>query len=378
MPGGEAGRAEWFCPRCGWRAPLGSGYYWRCPRCGAPLSLSYPRRWEPRRGVWGLARYQSMLPLEPSVSLGEGWTPLVARRVNSVVVGFKLEYLNPTGSFKDRGTSLAVSYAARMGYRVVVEDTSGNTGVSVAAYSTAAGLRSRIYMPSYAPSGKKHLVRLYGGEIVETPTRGDAARAVLREAGGEGVFYVAHTWSPFYIEGAKTIAFEAYEQHGGGFDAVVAPVGSGGLLLGLYRGFRELVGQGLLERVPRIVAVQGYSNPPIYRAFYGREPDRAGDSRLADGILVPNPPRLAEIVEALRATGGCVVLVDNSDILSALRRLTGMGFLVEPTSAAGFAGLLKAVEQGCIERGETVLLPLTGSGLKMAGELYSLLTRRAA
>jgi threonine synthase len=364
--------AEWYCPRCGWSGRLSEGYWWRCPRCGSPLRLRYARRWEPRRGVWGVARYSTMLPLEPKVSLGEGGTGLVERRVEDVNVFFKLEFLNPTGSFKDRGTSLAISYASMMGFRSVVEDTSGNTGISVSAYASAAGLKAKIFMPSYAPEGKKTLVRLYGGEIVETPTRGDAAKAVLSEAKRPGVFYVAHTWSPFYIEGAKTISFEVYEQAGIP-DVVVAPVGSGGLFLGIYEGFRELVEQGLAEKIPRLVAVQGYSNPPVYRAFYGREPERGGDSSLADGILVPNPPRLSEIVEALRSARGCVVLVDNDAIVDGLKLLASMGFIVEPTSAAAVAGLLEARRQGCIERGEHVLVPLTGSGLKMAGEIYRLI-----
>jgi threonine synthase len=368
--------AEWFCPRCGWRAGLREGYWWRCPRCGAPLTFRYARRWEPRRRVWGVARYTAMLPLEPKVSLGEGGTSLVERRVEGVSVLFKLEFLNPTGSFKDRGTSLAISYASMMGFGRVVEDTSGNTGVSVAAYASAAGLKARIFMPVGAPEGKKTLVRLYGGEIVEAPTRGDAARAVLSEAGEPGVFYVAHTWSPFYIEGAKTIAFEAYEQAGIP-DAVVAPVGSGGLLLGLYRGFLELREQGLTESVPKLVAVQGYSNPPLYRAFYGREPGAGRDSSLADGIMVPNPPRLGEVVEAVRSTGGCVVLVDNTGIIRGLKLLASMGFIVEPTSAAALAGLVEAKRQGCIGAGDRVLVPLTGSGLKMAGEIYRLIGGRS-
>lgn len=292
-----------------------------------------------------MARYSSMLPIEPPQVLGEGGTPLVERRISGVSMLFKLEYLNPTGSFKDRGTSLALAYAKSLGYRIVVEDTSGNTGASVAAYASALGLKSRIYMPRSAPEGKKNLVRLFGGEVVEAPSRGDAAEMVLGEAGKRGVFYVAHTWSPFYVEGPKTIAFEAYEQ-GAELVAVVAPVGSGGLLLGLYKGFKELVGEGLANGLPVLVAVQGFSNTPVYRAFYGGEPSEERDSSLADGIMVPSPPRLSEIVSAVRSTRGCVVLVDNREIASSLKTLAQSGLVVEPTSATVVADAEKAVGGG--------------------------------
>ncbi|ABM80622.1 threonine synthase [Hyperthermus butylicus] len=359
-----AGSAEWICPRCGWSAAIGSGYYWRCPRCSGPLQLRYTRRWEPRSGCSGLAKYSSMLPLEVPRVLGEGGTPLVERRVEGVRVFFKLEYLNPTGSFKDRGTSLALAYASRMGFRLVVEDTSGNTGISVAAYAAAYGLRARIYMPVNAPEGKKRLVRALGGEVVLTPSRGEAAQAVLWELKKPDVFYVAHTWSPFYVEGAKTIAFEAFEDGFRG-SAVLVPVGSGGLLLGIYHGFRELVEQGLIDSVPRIIAVQGYSNPPLYRAVYGKEPEaEERSSRLADGLMVSEPPRLGEAAEAVKATGGCVILVDDEGIRRGLKMLASMGFIVEPTSATLYPALLEAVERGCIDKGEEVLAPLTGSGLK--------------
>lgn len=350
----------WTCRSCGFRAPLSQGYYWRCPRCGSPLHIEFERSWAPRgRGV---ARYSSMLPVEPLRSLGEGSTPAVARSVGGLKAWFKLEYLNPTGSFKDRGTSLAIALGHSLGFRRVVEDTSGNTGISVAAYSSLYGMEATIVMPAYAPVGKKMLVRALGARVLETPTRGDAAEKVLELASRKGVFYVAHTWNPLYIEGAKTVAFEVYEDgfRGG---AIVAPVGSGGLFLGIYRGFLELRELGLIDEIPRMIAVQGVSVAPLYRELYGEEPPK-GDSTLADGIMVPRPPRLKELADAVRRTKGCLVLVDNSDIVKALKELLQMGFVVEPTSAAPYAAISKAVEEKCLEKGEEVLIPLTGSGLK--------------
>ncbi len=361
----------WVCRRCGFRAPLSKHYYWRCPRCGAPLDLEYEYEWKPKgRGV---SRYSSMLPLAPRVSLGEGGTPTLKRRFMGVNVHLKLEYLNPTGSFKDRGTSLAVSLALRLGYTSVVEDTSGNTGISVAAYASVAGLRARIYVPRDAPRFKKELMRLLGAEVVEAPSRADAAETVVREASNS--FYVAHTWNPLYIEGAKTISFEAYED---GFreGAVVAPVGSGGLILGLWRGFTQLQSLGLAGHV-RLIAVQGTSVQPVYEKLYGHRRETGRPSRLADGIRVPSPPRLEEIVKAVKESKGCVVVVDDQAIAEALQELHRWGLIVEPTSAAALAGLKEALNQGCIDRGEEVLLPLTGSGLKTVDVAVEALSKLA-
>ncbi len=345
------------CPKCGFRT---TEYYWRCPKCGSPLNIVYEKTWRPRGR--GLLRYSSTLPLRPRKTLGEGNTPLVMRKIKGVMVYFKLEYLNPTGSFKDRGALLSISYARLKGYRRIVEDTSGNTGIAVTAYSRLYGIRPVIVMPKYAPRGKKMLVKALGGEVIETPTRGDAAEKVL-ELVDEKTFYVAHTWSPFFIIGASTIAYEAFEQgfHGG---TVIAPIGSGGLFLGLYYGFRDLIDWGMIKEYPLFIGVEGASVTPIYDNLYGRRQGVRGDSTLADGVMVPNPPRTREIVEILKKHNGRVILVDNKDIVRALKDLYRFGFIVEPTSTLPYIALTKLLEDKIIEKGDDVLIPLTGSGLK--------------
>ncbi len=304
------------------------------------------------------------------VVLGEGGTPMVRRRFRGVRLLLKLEYLNPTGSFKDRGTAFEASRARSLGRRVLVEDSSGNTGLSVAAYAAAGGMAARIYVPRDAPDGKKNLIRLLGARLVEARDRADASRRAVEEL-GEGDHYVAHLWSPWFVEGVATIAYEAAEQMGWRApDAVVVPVGSGSLLLGFAWGYRRLRDAGLLQGdPPRIIAVQAGGVAPLYEAVAGRRP-LLDDGGLADGIRVPSPPRLAELVEA--ADGG-VVLVGRRDIVSALGRLVSWGFLVEPTSAAALAGLSKALDEGLVEQGETVVMPLTGSGLKVYDWIYSVL-----
>ncbi len=363
----------WYCPSCGFTHDL-SRYFWRCPKCGKPLDILYRPKWEPVQGKSGLARYLSSLPpVGNLVTLGEGGTPVVAKKVAGVEVWFKLEYLNPTGSFKDRGASLAASLALKLGYTKVVEDTSGNTGIAVSAYSRIGGLDVTIVMPEKAPRGKKILCKLLGASVVETKTRGEAAEKVLELINDE-TFYVAHTWSPLFIEAAKTVAYEAFESGFRG-NAVVVPVGSGGLMLGIYRGFKDLLNWGLISEMPRFIAVQGTSVAPLYEEVHGELPSSTLPSDLADGIMVPNPPRLRELKEAVLESRGSVALVDNDDIVSALKELLRAGFIVEPTSAAPYAALMKAVEEGLVDRGEAVLLPLTGSGLKTIGMFETLLAK---
>ena len=357
-----ADTGRWYCPKCGFVYSL-NRYFWKCPKCGNPLDLVYRPRWEPIEGRRGMVRYLSALPpVGELTTLGEGGTPTVVRRVDGIDVWFKLEYLNPTGSFKDRGASLAISLAAKLGFRRIVEDTSGNTGIAVTAYSRIKGLDVTIVMPKTAPPGKKILCKLLGANILETKTRGEAAERVLKLINGK-TYYVAHTWSPFFVEAAKTVAYEAFESGFRG-NVVVVPVGSGGLMLGIYRGFKDLINWGLLNELPKIIAVQGTSVAPLYEEIYGSLPSDLQPSDLADGIMVPDPPRLRELKEAVLESKGDVVLVNNDDIVGALKELLHAGFIVEPTSVAPYAALMKAIEAGLISKGDEVLIPLTGSGLK--------------
>ena len=351
---------KYRCPKCAFM-DIVSRYYWRCPRRGSPLEINYKAVWNPSGN--GLVRYSTSLPFTPPKSLGEGGTPLIEIKYRGVRVKFKLEYLNPTGSFKDRGTSLAISLAFLLGYRRVVEDTSGNTGISVAAYSRLYDLKTTIVMPAYAPKGKKILIKALGADIIETPTRDDAARKVL-ELIDSRTYYVAHTYNPLYIEGAKTIIYEAWEQGFNG-NIVIVPVGSGGLFLGIYKGLRDLIEWGLIRKMPRIIAVEGASTVRLCTRINVSHDLVEGESKLANGIMVSNPPRLTEILDALKNTRGDVIVVNDADIVQALKELLDYGLIVEPTSATAFAALKKLIKQKKIQKDDEVLIPLTGSGLKM-------------
>lgn len=352
--------AKWKCSFCGFEKPLLDAYYWRCPVCGKPLNIEYELTAErvSSRNPW--LRFKGYIPLVPEKYRGEGDTPLVSESYGKHELLLKLEYLNPGGSFKDRGSALAAYYAYKMGFRRAVDDTSGNTGISVALYSGLYGIKPTIVMPSTAPEGKKKLVKRLGGEVIEMGNRDLCGKKAVEMAGEPGAIYIAHVWNYFYVIGASTIVFEAVEEAGVP-DYVIAPVGSGGLLLGLIRGFEVLMRAGSISRMPKFYAVQGYGVQPVHEALKGFA--QLGEpSTLADGIMVGNPPRLAEIVNALKKYNGDVVLVGDTEIRRALDALWEWGFAVEPTSAAAFAAYEKI--EGSLPGGKALIV-LTGSGLKM-------------
>ncbi len=357
------------CVSCGMRydvrEAIESG--WLCPRCGGLPRSDFTGFWDPAGN--GMLRYSSSLPVTPATTLGEGGTPLVVREFFGVKAYLKLEYLNPSGSFKDRGTSLTVALARAIGAGVLIEDTSGNTGISVATYSAAYGLKCIITLPKAAPKGKKGILRVLGAEMVEARSRGEAAAIAPRLARECGGMHVRHTVNPLYIDGARTIAYEAFEQ---GFRGthVVVPVGSGGLALGIYEGFRDLLRWGLAEGLPAMHAVEDAALARV-RARRRVGWDRHGGGA-ADALLVPNPPRIKEVVSAIESTGGASAAVTSAEVSEALRTLVRAGFIVEPTSAATLAGLKLLVDEGIIDRGDEVLVPLTGSGLKVVDEILSL------
>jgi len=309
--------------------------------------------------------------LEP-VSLGEGRTPLIAKRLQGEEVRLKLDFLQPSGSFKDRGATVLVSLARHIGVRELVEDSSGNAGAAVSAYAAAAGISCTVFVPEYTPEGKLVQMRLYGAKVVKVPgKRQDANNAAIQAA--QKAFYASHLWNPFFVQGLATSAFEIWEQLGGEVPArVVVPVGSGGYLEGLFLGFTALVEAGLAGRLPALVGVQAEKCPPLHRAFQQGLEEAAEvetEVTVAEGIAVQRPPRARAVLQALRQSGGRTVGVSEEEILSAARSLFSAGIFVEPTSAAALAGWLKLDKN----ESKNAVVILTGSGLKETrklGELY--------
>ena len=334
-----------------------------------------------RHSAWRYAR-ALLVGAEDAISLGEGWTPLVSGDWGGSAVRFKLEFMMPTGSFKDRGMTVMVSYLRSRGIDRVLEDSSGNAGASLSAYAAASGLSCRILVPEAASYPKVAQIAACGADVVTIEgSRQDVADAALRQSAE--IFYASHNWQPFFVEGVKTLAYELWEQLG--FrppDNVVVPLGYGSNVLGCDRGFDELLRRGEIGARPRLFGVQAANCAPYHAAF------RAGVEHLlptqisptvAEGIASAKPTRVAEVLRAVRESGGTVVAVDEAEIVEALRGLARRGLYVEPTSAAAAAGLTRLQASGTIRPEETTVLVLTGSGLKASaaiGELLKLGARR--
>src|SRR5205085_8025244 len=190
--------------------------------------------------------------------LGEGWTPLENARIGGREFLLKLDYLAPTGSYKDRGSAVMVSQLQRWGVRHVVEDSSGNAGASVAAYAAKAGMTCDIFIPATTSAGKAAQIAMYGATLRRiSGSREQTTEAALAAATNGAAFYASHNWSPHFVAGMKTVAYEVAEQlQWQAPDWIVLPVGGGSLLVGVYLGFRDLVDAGIVPRMPKLLAVQ--------------------------------------------------------------------------------------------------------------------------
>jgi threonine synthase len=330
------------------------------------------------RSLW---RYGAALRVDDTqrVSLGEGWTPLVSRPRDDGAVAFKLEYLAPTGSFKDRGMAVLMTYLQSVGVAKILEDSSGNAGASMAAYSAACGMGCRILVPADTPAGKLVQMRAMGADVVPVPgSRQDVADRAIAEAAD--CFYASHNWQPFFLEGTKTLAFELWEQLGfRAPDAVVVPLGYGSNVLGLQLGFSELKARGEVDRIPRIFGVQA-SNCSAFAAAIAAKADRAvpfsPKPTVAGGIASQRPVRVREVLSALRDTGGGLVTVSEEEIRDGLVALLKVGFYVEPTSASAAAGLAQLRARGDLKDDISVVVILTGSGLKATETIDEIVTKQ--
>jgi len=345
-----------------------------CPRCGIPL------RWEKEspnvsplglegRGVW---RYRPFLPDVEPVTLGEGGTPLLAAKLGEplgVKVFWKLEFLNPTGSFKDRGAAVMVSVLRSLGAKRLADDSSGNAGAALAAYAAAAGLSARLFVPAYASGPKVRQIEAYGAELVRVPGPRPEAAMAARKACTEADFvYASHNLSPYFVAGLTTLAFEIAKDLGWrALDHVVVPVGGGGLFLGLFYGFSLLVRLGWVEKIPRLHVAQPEACAPIVLAWErgSAEPlEVEPKGTVAEGTRIPRPERGREVLWALRAAGGAAVTVPEEEIRRAQKELAQEGLYVEPTAALAPAAIPKLLACGLLSPGQTVVVPLTGFGLK--------------
>ncbi len=327
------------------------------------------------RSLW---RYRACFPMEivRPISIGEGCTPLIQLPWGNHRPFFKLEWFNPTGSFKDRGTTLMLSYLRQHGIDAVIEDSSGNGGSSVAGYGAAGGMRVKILAPAHSSPAKIAQVRAYGAEVqlVEGPREESEAEAIRQS---DRIFYSSHNWQPFFLEGTKTQAYELWEDLGfTAPDNVIVPVGAGSSLLGLYFGFAELLGAGQIEKLPRLFAAQPLNCSPIDASFKaGRDDpvDRPTAKTIAEGTAIKRPIRLKQIIGALRESRGSTIALEEQAIVAGLRKTCAAGLFIEPTSATATAAFDRLAADGIITEKETTVVMLSGSGLKAAPVVSDLL-----
>jgi threonine synthase len=322
------------------------------------------------RGAWpGLIEaYREHLPVSestPVITLLEGGTPLVhGDRLSDelgIDVWLKVEGANPTGSFKDRGMTMAITKAVEAGAKVVVCASTGNTSASAAAYAARAGLTCGVVIPQgQIALGKLAQALIHGARVVPVQGNFDEALDVVRELGRLGEVTVVNSINPFRIEGQKTAAFEIVDALGEAPDAHCIPVGNAGNITAYWRGYLEYERLGRCGRTPRMLGWQAQGAAPLVRGEPVPHPET-----IATAIRIGNPASWDGAIAARDESGGAIGAVSDTEILAAYRELAANeGVFVEPASAASVAGLRKAVDEGLVEAGERVVCTVTGHGLK--------------
>ena len=360
---------EITCTNCG--RPSRDLLDYRCQHCGKTLEVTLTRKFEEAQiqahdySAWRYRRFFPYVSAEDIVTLGEGWTPLVKF---SDGLFFKLESLNPTGSFKDRGSTVLVSALqkrVKAAGGCISEDSSGNAGASIAAYSARADLKAKIYVPESVAGPKFSQIQHYGAEVAKVA---GGRSKVMEEAQKieEGKFYVGHLLHPLFRDGMRSLAYELAEQFDWDLpERVYLPVSAGTLLLGVLAGFKHLHESNAISSIPIVVACQSRQVSPVYSRFKDMPyspPEKV--TSIADALASTDPPLLKVMVNELQRTAGDAVLVEENEILQAFRELVKKGFFVEPSSALAYAAYRKQLEIGEAPPDKRVVIILTGNGLK--------------
>lgn len=344
---------------------------WKCD-CGGLLDLEKTTsassdHWTEHASIW---RYASSmnggenLNQWPSTTLGEGQTALLALDEYEPNTYVKVEYMMPTLSFKDRGAAVLVALAKQLGVKKMIADSSGNAGTAIAAYSARAGIDCDVYVSADTSPKKLAQIGAHGANVKAiNGTREDVAAAAHQAVEKEQVFYASHVYNPYFYEGTKTYAFEIYEQLKKSPDTLIVPVGNGTLVLGVYYGFKQLLEEKKIDRMPKIVAIQAENCAPLAKAFENGETIAApvkNEGTLAEGIAIAAPARSKQILEAIRDTEGIILTIGEKAIAEARQQLAAKGFYVEITSAINYAGYLEYSKS----KEEVIVIPLCGAGIK--------------
>lgn len=315
-----------------------------------------------------IEKYRSFLPVSektPVVTLLEGNTillpaPALSRELN-INIYLKFEGQNPTGSFKDRGMTVAVSKAVEEGSRAVMCASTGNTSASAAAYAARAGIKCVVLVPDgYVALGKLAQALIYGAKVIAVKGNFDAALKLVRKITQEHPLTLVNSLNPYRIEGQKTAAFEVCDQLGFVPDYLALPVGNAGNITAYWKGFKEYMAAGVVERTPRMLGFQAEGAAPIVRGEVVPEP-----RTVATAIRIGNPASWQNALVALRESNGRIDTVTDEEILAAYQMVARLeGLFVEPASAAALAGVIKLAKEGYFKASSTVVCIMTGHGLK--------------
>jgi threonine synthase len=318
-----------------------------------------------------IERYREFLPVGPDtpvVTLNEGWTPLVRLERLAAAIGLpnlrlyaKLEGANPTGSFKDRGMTMAVTKAKEAGSEALICASTGNTSAAMAAYAARAGMRCYMLVPDgYVALGKLAQGIHYGANVIPVKGNFDAALSLVRAISAHYPVTLVNSVNPFRIEGQKTGAFELCDQLGGALDMLFIPVGNAGNITAYWKGFKEYHRAGRAGATPRMMGFQAAGAAPIVQGRVVEHPET-----VATAIRIGNPASWQGAEEALRESKGLIRGVSDAEILEAYRMLGRLeGVFCEPASAASVAGVVKLAREGSFAGDERVACVLTGNGLK--------------
>jgi len=368
------------CIECGETLAPYDDVVYRCPACDGLLEVRYEEypTFDDFEGV-GVWRYADALPLEEGVSIREGNTPLytvprIEADVGVADLRVKHEGMNPTGAFKDRGMTVGVKVAERLGVERLACASTGNTSASLSCYGARAGTEVLVLLPAgKVAAGKVAQAALHGARILEVDGNFDACLDVVADLADRGEAYLLNSINPFRLEGQKTIGLEILEQSreatGEWPDRIVLPVGNAGNTAALYKTFRELVEAGEMAEgeMPALTGVQAEGAAPMVEAVReGRESVRRWEDveTIATAIRIGNPVNAPKALPGIRATGGTAVAVTDAEITDAQRALARDGVGVEPASAASVAGLKKLRASGEVDADERVVCLTTGHLLK--------------
>jgi len=336
-----------------------------CPTCGGIFDIPGMHLGQKLPPVSTcLESYKEFFGLNPKnsfISLGEGGTPLIQDLSRGQKIYHKMESYNPSGSYKDRGSVVLINYLKEYGHKHIVEDSSGNAGASLAAYAARSGIKASIFIPESASGPKKWQIEAYGALVVSVPGPRQNSAEAVRKSVSSGIVYASHAYLPLGMLGIATIAFEIYQQLGTSRMTLISPVGHGGLLLGIIRGFLALKTANIIQELPFFIGVQSEFCSPIADIYDHKPTNLKGDQKtIAEGIQVTKPVRGEAILSFLEHNNGMIIRVPEAEIIPATRELALKGMHVEPTSAVTWAAL-KHMKKDIFE---PIVLIQTGAGLK--------------